>query len=71
MSVIQTKFPLLFEWLSILVEKNKKDLKNATNSVKYNLADVKKFVEPYSSDFTPVETLVENTLASFRMENTL
>lgn len=71
MSVIQTKFPLLFEWLSIFVEKNKKDLKNATNGVNYDLADVKKFVEPYSSDFTPVETLVENTLASFRMENTI
>lgn len=71
MSVIQTKFPLLFEWLSIFVEKNKKDLKNATNGVKYNLADAKKIVEPYSSDVTPIETLVENTLASFRMDSTL
>ena len=69
LSVIQTKFPLLFEWLNKLIEKDKEDLKKATNNVKHNLDEIKNLVEPYSSNFTSIKTLVENTLISFRMEN--
>ena len=69
LSVIQTKFPLVFEWLSNFIEKRKKELINATNVVKYNLDDVKNLVDPDLSIYSSVKKLIETTLLSFRLEN--
>lgn len=69
LSIIQAKFPLLFEWLVRFIEKNNDRLINATNNVKYNLDEIKRFVEPNSSNLLAVKDLVEATLVSFKKEN--
>ena len=68
MSVIQAKFPLIFEWLNKYIEKNQEELKIASKDTKHNLDDLKRFVEPDSSKYASVKRLIEMTLFSLSVE---
>ena len=70
LSIIQTKFPTIFDWLNKFIEKNQDDLTEAKLDESYNLDVISKFVQPDSSIYGPVIELIKNTLSSFSTEIT-
>ena len=70
LSILQTKFPLIFDWLIKRIERNKEKFAVDFKSVKFDLNEIEKFIDPNSSILDHVKNLIESTIDSMNVEIT-